>query len=462
MQKDSLFRRGLGLPLRGARALGRRTRQLLPIEQIPLWAAAFLTGAIAVGYSEVFGVAEGWIARLAARHPEQLYVITPLCFLVGWLLVRVLAPEARGSGIPQVIAAIELLSERKSAPFIRKLVGLRTAIVKIASSLVCVLGGGATGREGPTIQIGAGVFSFVARHTGATERTVAHEYWLVTGGAAGIAAAFNTPMGGLVYAVEELAPANFQRYKGALITTVIIAGLAAQWISGPYLYLGFPTLGKVDVKLIPWALLVGATTGIAGASLGRICFHLSFWRRSLRGWWKPALLTVACGLGVAALFHHLHREALGPGREVMLNILFRGEEPPDGRVFAARFFAPILTYLAGCAGGIFAPALAAGAAAGAWLDHLLATDHRNLFAVMGMIGFLTGVTRAPFTAFVLVLEMTDRHSAIFGMMLSALAAQGFSKIIDAQSLYERLKLEFLNAPTERSQPPPGSGRHTGA
>lgn len=103
-----------------------------------------------------------------------------------------------------------------------------------------------------------------------------------------------------------------------------------------------------------------------------------------------------------------------------------------------------VTYLSGCAGGIFAPSLAAGAALGAALANAFSFDNQNLMIVLAMIAFLTGATRSPFTSFILVFEMTDRQAAVVPMLASALLAYIAAKIVDNHSFYEKMRDTIIN------------------
>ncbi|HQS06831.1 MAG TPA: chloride channel protein, partial [Daejeonella sp.] len=147
--------------------------------------------------------------------------------LFSWWLVRHFSPYAKGSGIPQVMASIDL-SSPKTSSIIDKLLGFRILIVKIASSLVMAAGGAAIGREGPTIQIAASVFRVVNERLPLWIPKIAKKNVIITGAAAGLAAAFNTPLGGIVFAIEELTKTHFSFYKTAIFSSVIIAGLTAQ------------------------------------------------------------------------------------------------------------------------------------------------------------------------------------------------------------------------------------------
>jgi H+/Cl- antiporter ClcA len=132
----------------------------------------------------------------------------------------------------------------------------------------------------------------------------------------------------------------------------------------------------------------------------------------------------------------------GPGIEVMSGFLFKNDHADLMLVFV-RIFGTMVSYLSGAAGGIFSPSLAIGGTIGSYLTEFFGADHHHLMVLLGMIGFLTGVTRTPFTSFILVLEMTDRHLAVFPMMLAAVAAQWAGSLIEDRSFYENVKLNYL-------------------
>ena len=172
----------------------KRVRRVI-LQRIPFWVASLLTGLFAVGYEELFVWAEQISFSWIQTHPYLTFVTTPIAFLVAWLLlVAQLAPAAWGSGIPQVMAGIEL-SIPATHGRIAYLLSLRVAIVKVLSSVVLLIGGGVIGREGPTIQISAAIFRAINSLQPAGWPQLSRQIVLVTGGAAGLAAAFNSPLG---------------------------------------------------------------------------------------------------------------------------------------------------------------------------------------------------------------------------------------------------------------------------
>src|SRR5437879_2992926 len=159
------------------------------LQAIPFWIASVITGLIAVIYARLFLMAENLTAVIYKRHEWYLFILMPVCFVVAWWLVKRFAPYSRGSGIPQVTAAIEITSSRNDQK-VNKLLSIKVIVVKVLSSLVLAIGGGAIGREGPTIQIAASVFRKVNQVLPAWWPKVAKRNMIITGAAAGLAAAF--------------------------------------------------------------------------------------------------------------------------------------------------------------------------------------------------------------------------------------------------------------------------------
>jgi H+/Cl- antiporter ClcA len=401
--------------------------------------SAFLAGLVAVAYANLFKIFENFYYEISTHRPYWIWFLTPLCLLAGWAIVYFFAPEASGSGIPQVLAANDLNYTKKS-DWVDRLLSIKVVIVKIISSLLVCLGGSVTGREGPTIQISAGLFHFVGRFTRKHRIKVDPHTWIVAGAAAGLAAAFNTPLGGIVFAIEEMS-ISFKRFRTALIISIIIAGLVSEWIMGTYLYLGYPSVGSVTFSILPKALLIGVITGVAGSLYGICIKRMLDWRSKFKTTTSLALLALVCGL-VLAFMAFLNPDASGSGTRVMNALLFKGQTS-TWDLPLLRMMGSLVFYVSGAAGGIFAPSLAAGACISSFVSSWLSLGSPELLILLGMAGFLTGVTRTPFTAFVLVLEMTDHHNAIFPIMLCAIMAELTARLVDKESFYEWAKVRFM-------------------
>jgi H+/Cl- antiporter ClcA len=413
-------------------------------QALPLWIAALLVGFVAVGYTTLFNYGEDLLSRLMAWDARAIFVMAPLCFLIAWLLVKFFATNARGSGIPQVMASMELATPRHEHR-IGMLLSLRIIFIKISSSLFMIMGGGAIGREGPTIQIAASVFRFVRQLVPRSWPRLSDQSYILTGASAGLAAAFNTPLGGIVFAIEELSKIHVRFFRTALFTGVLIAGLTAQAILGPYLYLGYPDVRGLRFSVFFAVAATAIAAGLAGSIMCRAILGVLRWKKSLRGWQLPAFV-LGAGLVVAALAYFINAASLGSGKELMNEVLFTEEKASSWDTMLLRITGPVIAFNSGGAGGVFAPSLSAGASVGAFLSGVFQIDgaHANIIILSGMVGFLTGVTRTPFTSAILVLEMTDRHSVIFHLILAALISNLAALLIDKRSFYDKLKKEYVD------------------
>lgn len=435
----------------------RGTRRLFNLHvtpTLPYWIAGAATGLIASGYAILFRTLTARSVHLYEQSPVLWSLLVPVGFIASLLSVSLGAPAASGSGIPQVMAAIEKI-ETGSETWMNRLLGLKTMLWKVVSSTLMIAAGGAIGREGPTIQIGSSLFlsieNFFSRG-GFIERKDpigSRRAFILAGGAAGIAAAFNTPLGGIVFAIEELATQSFKQFRTTVIAGVIVAGVVAQSILGPYLYLGQPTLGKTTWLGTLVAAVVGGLAGLYGGVFGKSLFFLIQWRKKLTSTLRKhicfALVLSVLFIGLTLFSHGL---SIGSGAEGIGSVLFENK-PVTYLDSIIRFLASQVSFLVGGAGGIFAPALSVGAYFGAGIANIIPGVDPHLLVLVGMSAFLTGVTHAPFTSLVLVVEMTDRSGAIFPLMLGTLTAYWISKILSEHSFYEKVREQYLPTSNER-------------
>jgi H+/Cl- antiporter ClcA len=413
------------------------------LQAIPFWIASLLSGLVAVGYTHLFGYSEDILQRVLKWHDWAIFFVTPVCFFLAWGVVQLFAPNARGSGIPQVMAAIDLATPRHEEK-IKKLLSVRIIFTKIASSLIMVMGGGAIGREGPTIQVAGSIFRIVNKIIPSSWPKLSKQNFILTGAAAGLAAAFNTPLGGVVFAMEELAKTHIRFFRTALFTAVIIAGLTAQGLLGPYLYLGYPNVGGLKFSIFLGVAVTAIVAGMGGSLMGKGILALMKWKR-LFNKTQTILFLLVAALVLASLAYFFNGEILGSGKSLMYSKLFSDEKFTQWHTPIMRILGPIICFNTGAAGGVFAPSLAAGASVGSYIAGLFdyVGSNANILMLAGMVGFLTGVTRTPFTSAILVLEMTDRHSVIFHLMLAALISNIAALIVDKHSLYEQLKKSYV-------------------
>lgn len=400
--------------------------------QFPFWLAAGITALVAVFYAKIFARCEDW-----ALHQNTTTILwaAPTGIILSFLLGYFFSKEAIGSGIPQIIASAEL-AEKKS-PLLDKLLSFRMMIVKFVGSCLCVLGGGSTGREGPTLQISAAIFYQLNRFWPKKLSQPPENLMVIAGGSAGLAAAFNTPLGGVVFAIEEISKTHISFIRTTVFQAVIISGIISQMIMGNYLYLGKSTLDVADPNIILNTILFSAIIGLAGALFAEVLFRIGRWRKSKNFAWQFGL-TIFAALAFSALYYVCGTPTLGAGKGVMQTLLLGNSVNTGIELPLARVGGNFLTYVAGVVGGIFAPSLASGATLAGWIGEITHVGSMHVLILVGMTAFLTGVTRTPFTSFVLVLEMTSSHEVILYLMLSSFVASLVSRVVNQDSFYEQV------------------------
>lgn len=397
----------------------------------------FIIGILCAGvcslYAWLFALAEHGSVKLFGQYPYLTFLVFPIAMMLAFYLVRRFAPGSSGSGIPQVLASIEIRDEGLAREFLRKMV----ILVKIFSSFIAIFAGAAIGREGPSLQISAAIAYNTGKLTEKLGLKMKVEQLLIAGAAGGLSAAFNTPIGGVVYAIEELSKEHVRNFRDVLLLSVVISGLTAQLISGNYLFLGYPMVTKNHSAWAMFLIIICALcAGMLGGISSKFLIDLMRWRSSKP--LKTQLMIVATlGLIFAAAFTYLGPRNLYSGKESINVVLFATDELPWYE-FLTRVSMPVLSSMSGIAGGIFAPALSAGATFGGLFAGVLDPSLTVILGLSGMVGFLTGVTHTPITSFILVLEMTDRHSVVFPMMIAALCASIGAHLIGNESFYEEV------------------------
>lgn len=406
--------------------------------RLVFWLGALAIGLVSVLFARLADQAQHLFASAFVRDDWRRFLpvlVTPIGFaLLAWIAARFL-PGSQGSGIPQAIAARHLLDDTDRSRFL----SLRMALGKIGLTTGGLLFGASIGREGPTVQVGASLMLVAARTGGMSQA----RGLILAGSAAGIAAAFNTPLAGIVFAIEEMGRSYQSRTNGVVLAAVIIAGLASLALVGNYTYFGISDSAAHDT--LDWFLVV--VCGIVGGALGaffsqatlRITRRLRRMRTS-----DPAGRTVrvafVAGLVVAAIGVASDGQTFGTGYE-QARAAIEGNAP-SSLYFIAKFIASLASSLAGIPGGLFAPSLSVGAGLGGTIGSMLGGDV-GLAAIFGMAGYFAGVVQAPMTAFVIILEMTGNRGNVIPLMLSSMLGYGVSRLISPEPLYHTLSRLFL-------------------
>lgn len=366
-------------------------------------------------------------------------LVPALAGLLVVYLVRTFAPEAKGHGVPEVMDAIYYQQGR-----IRPVV----AAVKSLASALSIGGGGSVGREGPIIQIGAAFSSWLGRVMGVSR------WQLVTliaaGGGAGIAATFNTPLGGVLFAVEVL-------LAEVSVRTLVPVALATSTAT----FVGQRLLGDVPAFQVPAQHLVTTTTAallpgylVLGAGLGLVSVVFiralygaeDFFDRFIpgRGYLRHVVGMLGVGLSAQVLMVlHGHYFIEGVGYATIADIMNGGLDTVGLllALFALKLLATSLTLGSGASGGVFSPSLFMGATLGAAFGVGLRALFPQLgvdpvaFALAGMAGVVAGGTGAALTAIVMIFEMTRDYSVVLPMTMTVAVSYGLRRALLRESIY---------------------------
>ena len=397
-----------------------------------------LVGLVAVAFALAATMTNVGLHKLLVSAWWAPFLAAPAAFAVISYLGQRFFRGAQGSGIPQTIAALnyELPALR------RELLSLRVAAGKIMLTLLGLLCGASIGREGPTVQIGAAIM-----YTMSGISSFPHEMMkrglILAGGAAGIAAAFNAPLAGVVFAIEEMSRSFSQRTSGIVMTAVIFSGIVSLALLGDYAYFGH-TDATVDIASGWFAvILCGASGGLVGglfsrlliASNARLPGRLGALRRG-----RPMVFAALCGLALAVLGYLSDNTIYGTGYTETRTILEGGAIPQS--FGALKLLATVVSYASGIPGGIFSPSLAVGAGFGQNAALLLPDAPLAAVVILGMVAYFSGVVQAPLTAFVIVIEMTRDSDMALPLLASSLIAYGFSRLVCPRPVYKALAKSF--------------------
>ncbi|MEH2260608.1 chloride channel protein [Nostoc sp.] len=401
-------------------------------------AEACIIGLVAALSAVFLKVGSGWLGtwRVHTTHLLPAWLVLPaiglvLGFLAGWLVDR-LAPEASGSGIPQVKATLANVPVTLS---------WRVAGVKLFSAIIAIGSGMTLGRQGPTVQVGAGLAAGMSRWVPTSPD---HRRQMIAAGAgAGLAAAFNAPIAGVLFIVEEL----LQDLSGLTLGTAIIAsfigGVISRLLGGGSLDLNLQLVkssSQFSIPEIPFFILLGILAGLFGALFNRgIIFSIKFYRRlhiSLP--LQVALAGFISGVVVAML-----PPSFRDNTELRESLITEGSHPSVAAIaFAAQFILTLIAFGSGAPGGLFAPSLILGSCLGHIIGvselYITGVGSPTTYALAGMGGFFSAVSKVPITAIVIVFEMTTDFNLVLPLMIVSVAAYLVADKVVPGSLYEKL------------------------
>ena len=388
-----------------------------------------IAGAVRLGWGTFAHTQGKELLELSLAVPLWARIVVPTIgmFIVG-TIITLLAKEAKGHGVPEVIEAVAMRDGR---------IRTRVVFVKALASAICIGSGGSVGREGPIVQIGSAMGSVLGRWfglSGTRLRTL-----VACGAAAGIAATFNAPMAGTLFSLEvilgEFAAAQF---IPIVVSSVIATALSRHYL-GNFPAFEVPTYDLVHYGELLFYLLLGVLSGLVAYAFIRVLYGMEDlcdrWKFSNYG--KAAL-----GGTVIGCIGLLFPQVFGVGYETIAQVL-RGETlgPVLIALLAAKVLATSVTIGSGGSGGIFAPSLFMGAVTGGAFGQLVHTlfPHMTAFpgayALVGMGAVVAGTTRAPITAMLIIFEMTADYLIILPLMFACIIGLVISALLSRESIY---------------------------
>jgi H+/Cl- antiporter ClcA len=424
--------------------------------RVVFWTGAVMVGLVAVFFAYVSEEANNVFHHWIAYSKYLPLLISPaILILVAWLTQRFF-PGSQGSGIPQGIAALEMREDAQRAP----LLSARIVVGKVVLTVLGLLSGASIGREGPTVHVGASIMFSLGR----IARFPLHYLdrgLILAGGAAGIAAAFNTPLAGIMFAIEEMSRSFEERTSGTLLTAVVVAGVTTIAIQGNYTYFG-STPSELELGTAWIAVLVcGIAGGLLGGTFSFMLIRGSQWLEPLRQR-RPLVVAAACGLSIALIGLASGGLTYGTGYNEARQLVTGTGTLSDSYPYL-KLLATVVSYLSGIPGGIFAPSLSTGAGLGAHIAQFLGGIPPSAIVILAMVAYFSAVVQTPLTAVIIVTEMTANQNMLLPIMATAFLAYLISRVICPEPIYQVLAQEFLQSKEAAAEPePPPSSTPAGS
>jgi H+/Cl- antiporter ClcA len=403
------------------------------------WLGAIAVGLVAVMYARLIDWGYNEFRTLQHEHTWLPLILTPAVAAVSVGLTRKFFRGSEGSGIPQVIAVLH------SPPGVgARLLSPAILFAKIGISFLAILGGFTIGREGPTVQVGAAMMFQLQRLFPRSSARIERQL-VLAGAAAGLSAAFNTPLAGIVFAIEELMRTFEARTSGVLITAIILAGVVALGLNGNYTYFGTIEIGTHFPDLLAVAVVLTAVvTGLAGGGFCWLLLNTAKWiplrLRTLHAM-QPVAFAALCGLIIAVTGLISGGTTFGSGYAEARGLL-EGTQQLSAAYPFLKLISMVGSYLPGIPGGIFAPSLSIGAGFGNILHMLFSHMQLSMLIALGMVGYLAAVTQSPIMSFVIVVEMINGHALVISLMATALISSRVSALF-TPPLYEALAQRYM-------------------
>jgi H+/Cl- antiporter ClcA len=386
--------------------------------------------------------ANGIFHKLLAISPYLPLLVTPLGLVLILIITRKYFPGSQGSGIPQTIASLD---PKESSEIREQVLSLRVTIGKIILTVLGLMFGTSVGREGPTVQIGASIMHKLGNLAHFPKHDL-EKGLILAGAAAGVAAAFNTPLAGIVFAIEEMSRSFEEHNSSTILMTVIIAGITSLALLGNYSYFGNTSESLTFGSAWSVVVICGIAGGLLGGAFSRALIEVNKGLAGRMGAWmraKPVVFAAVCGLIIALVGLASDNTTYGSGYSEAKSLLDGSATLPES-FGLLKMVATLVSYISGIPGGLMAPSLSAGAGFGANIAHFFTSVPAGATIILGMVAYFAGVTQAPITAFVIVMEMIDNHEMVLPLMAAAFIAKACSRLVCPTPLFHTIAKNFMH------------------
>lgn len=398
--------------------------------------AAAVVGFASAGFSFLVDKAFMYCHMVFNYGGYWMFLFTPSIFVVTVFLLKKFFPFSDGSGLPQGYA-IDVFGEQE----INQHYSIRTAIGKAILTFMSILGGASLGKEGPTIQICSSIFAQIKGITLEKKRLL-----IKLAAGVGVAAAFNTPLGGMIFAIEEYVRKISAKSATMLVGGTLIAVVINNYFSGDLEYMGSISLSLLNhgFKIGYLALFIGLICGLGGALFTKIIVFISvnntwFINRLRKNHYL--LNALVFGLVVALIGYFTNGLSFGNGANATKYFLDTNTQAP-WYYGVSKFCGAVSSVAAGVPGGYFSTALSIGAGIGDLIHHFVPSIPLVQFYLLGMVGFLASITQSPITATAMVVEMSNTSEFAIPILITAFIASMIAEFF-GDSVYHQQVLKYI-------------------
>ncbi len=393
--------------------------------------ATILTVFLIEQYCQAFNQFGLFAKDRLLNQPILVLIITPAFFWMSAYLCRKFAVNASGNSVEHFR---ESLIEAEKTPYhfgkLSDLLGVKVIIIKTVSSLLCVFGGGALGREGPAVHMSAGIFAIIANKLKSFLPNIKVETWVLAGGATGLTVAFHAPIAGFVFAVEKLIKS---KPKNLISDAIWVLAVILIVIGALYYHHTAAFDANANFQFSSQIILLIFTAiicGLVAFFFKKINKYFYSKLASIKSnWWH--LIPIMAGLAVAVISLYCGVYSFSGGVYTVDAALLSPDTLLSYKEVGGRIINTIISFISGCAGGLVAPAIAIGAGIGSIASSFMPSANVDVFLLIGMAAFLGAVLGEPIAAAIIIFEITGQSvSNIAFLLLSSVASFAVLKMVE--------------------------------